>query len=58
MFLIQSKSYTETMYGKQRSLRSEINGPKLVYQELSIIGGQNNENSLFSFGGDCFNNNA
>lgn len=48
MFLIQSKNYTETTYGKQRSLRLEINGPKLVYKKLSVIGGQNNENSLFN----------
>lgn len=40
MFLMQSKDCTETMYGKQKSLRLEIYGPKLLYQKLNIISGQ------------------
>lgn len=40
MFLMQSKDCTEMMYGKQKGLRLEIYGPKLLYQKLNIISGQ------------------
>lgn len=48
MFLMQSKDCTEMIYAKQKSLKLEIYGPKLLYQKLSLISGQNKERVAYS----------
>lgn len=48
MFLTQSKDCTEMIYAKQEGLKLEIYGPKLLYEKLSLISGQNKERVAYS----------